>query len=79
VRKTNADYVAPDVVDDEEAASNAYADICDDAVERARTKAAKIEPGEPGECSYCGEPSPRVVIRNDQFACAPCRDKYKLG
>lgn len=78
-RKKTEDYIQPDVIDDEEAASNAYQDICDDAVNRARTKARKIEPGEPGECDYCGEESARVVMRQERPACAKCRDRYKLG
>ncbi len=34
-----------------------------------------IPPGKPGECDLCGEHSPRLI----DGACAPCRDKYKLG
>jgi hypothetical protein len=78
-RKTTADYVQPDVRDDEEMASDAYQEICDDAVNRARTKASKIEAGEAGECDYCGEESPRVVMRDNRLACARCRDRLKLG
>ena len=78
-RKTEEVYVAPDVIDDEERASNAYQDICDDSINRVRTKAAKIETGAAGECDYCGEESLRVVLREERPACPPCRDRYKLG
>lgn len=39
-----------------------------------RNNAKDIPPGEPGECFYCGEESPRLINN----ACAPCRDKRKL-
>jgi hypothetical protein len=83
-RKTTADYVPPDVVDDEEAAANAYQDICDDAVNRARTRAAKIEAGAAGFCDFCGSHFPRVVDRITRLgekvqACGRCRDENKLG
>jgi hypothetical protein len=38
-------------------------------------KAAAIEEGTEGECDLCGNYSGRLV----RGACAPCRDKYKLG
>lgn len=40
-----------------------------------RANSRDIQPGEPGECEYCGEWSGRLI----NGACAPCRDKYKLG
>ncbi len=46
----------------------------DDAVMKARKKAASMPIGEPGTCFYCEQYSPRLV--ND--ACALCRDKRKL-
>ena len=39
-----------------------------------REKAARIEPGVPGDCDLCGEWSARLI----RGACAPCRDRYKL-
>lgn len=44
-------------------------------LENMRRQAAAIPHGEPGECELCGEWSGRLV----KGACAPCRDKYKLG
>lgn len=38
-------------------------------------KAADLPVGEPGECEYCGEQSPRLV----RGACAPCRDRRGLA
>lgn len=57
-------------------------DIVDDANEIAaehlrRHLAAAIQPvpsGEPGECSECGDASPRLVAGR----CAPCRDAAAL-
>lgn len=46
--------------------------IVEEAIRRA---AAEIPVGEPGECDHCGEFTQRLV----GGACAPCRDKYKLG
>lgn len=39
-----------------------------------RNNAKDIQPGEPGECFYCGEESQRLINN----ACAPCRDRRKL-
>ena len=44
------------------------------AVNDVREKAARIEPGVPGDCDLCGEWSARLI----RGACAPCRDRYKL-
>lgn len=46
----------------------------DHSVAEIRKQAAKIDPGQPGDCDLCGEWSARLV----NGACAPCRDKYKL-
>lgn len=46
-----------------------------EAVAAARRALANMPKGEPGECELCGEASPRLV----RGACAPCRDRYKLG
>jgi hypothetical protein len=56
------------------------ADIANDYVERVREAAMRtprpqMAKGEPGECEWCGEDSPRLV----RGACARCRDKYNLG
>ena len=40
-----------------------------------RAAAKDIPTGTPGECGVCGEWSGRLI----KGACAPCRDKYKLG
>ena len=44
------------------------------AISHARAN-AEMAKGVPGECEFCGEWSGRLV----NCACAPCRDKYKLG
>lgn len=38
------------------------------------TRNHPIPKGEEGDCSYCGNWSPRIVNK----ACAPCRDRYGL-
>jgi len=46
----------------------------DREVARIAEAAAKIPPGEPGDCELCGEWSGRLV----GGVCAPCRDRHKL-
>lgn len=46
----------------------------DREVARIAEAAAKIPPGEPGDCDLCGEWSGRLV----GGVCAPCRDRHKL-
>ena len=48
--------------------------IADREVARIAEEAAKIPPGEPGDCDLCGEWSGRLV----GGVCAPCRDRHKL-
>ena len=48
--------------------------VIDDHVKEAMRKCAEIPQGNPGECSWCGEWSGRLV--ND--ACSFCRDKYRI-
>ncbi len=48
--------------------------VIDDHVKEAMRRAAEIPIGSPGECSFCGEQSARLV----NTACAPCRDRYGL-
>jgi hypothetical protein len=43
------------------------------AIEAIRAK-ADFAKGNPGECDYCGEYSPRLI----GMACAPCRTRYRL-
>lgn len=43
------------------------------AIAAARSAAGQIEPGQPGDCDFCGEWSGRLV----NGACAPCRDKWR--
>lgn len=55
------------------------ADIANDYMERVQEAAMRaprpqMAKGEPGECEWCGEDSPRLV----RGACARCRDKYGL-
>lgn len=55
------------------------ADIANDYLERVQEAAMRrprppMPKGEPGECEWCGEGSPRLV----RGACARCRDKYSL-
>lgn len=44
------------------------------SIAQARKKAA-MPAGMPGECDWCGMASMRLI----NSACAPCRDKYRLG
>ncbi len=44
------------------------------ALNQVRERAARIEPGTPGDYDLCGEWSGRLI----RGACAPCRDRYKL-
>lgn len=69
-----------DIADD---ASNIYEEHCEDSIKRIRTAAAKIDPGKKGDCGICEEPFDRTVsvfyIDSRVYACAGCRDKFKLG
>lgn len=54
-------------------------DIASEREEIARTDAIRacakdIDPGEPGECEYCGEWKSRLI----GGACARCRDELHL-
>lgn len=60
--------------DEIDAAQIREQEVTERALATARAMVAKIQKGEPGECSRCGEESPRLV----GGVCAPCRDKYKL-
>lgn len=44
------------------------------AIAAARADAARIQPGTPGDCDFCGEWTGRLV----GGACAPCRDAKGL-
>ena len=44
----------------------------DEQAAKIKAAADAIPTGEPGECSTCGEFTPRLV--NEM--CCPCRDKY---
>lgn len=46
-----------------------------EAVIASIRRKADLPAGEPGECEYCGEHSPRLV----RGACAPCRDRRGMG
>lgn len=48
--------------------------VIDDNVAEAMRKVAEIPVGSPGDCSWCGEWSGRLV----GGACGYCRDKFKL-
>lgn len=62
----------PDIID----IANDYAAIeAESSLAAVRRAAAAIPEGEPGECELCGEWSARLV----RGACAPCRDRFKLG
>lgn len=41
----------------------------------ARARAKPFEKGKPGDCDLCGEWAGRLVLG----ACAPCRDKWRIG
>jgi len=45
------------------------------AIKKASAMANKMSKGEHGECELCGVWSSRIVYG----ACAPCRDRYKMG
>jgi len=60
--------------DEADCASYFIESVIDDHVKEAMRIAAAIPIGSPGECSFCGEQSARLV----NTACAPCRDRYGL-
>lgn len=62
-------------MDDADRADCYIESVIDDHVRLAMRKAIEIPPGNPGECSFCGEWSGRLV--ND--ACSPFRDRYGLN
>ena len=64
----------PNNGDEDERASYFIESVVDDHVKEAMRRAAEIPIGSPGECSFCGEQSARLV----NTACAPCRDRYGL-
>ena len=64
----------PNNGDDADKASYFIESVIDDHVKEAMRRAAEIPIGSPGECSFCGEESARLV----NTACAPCRDRYGL-
>ena len=64
----------PNNGDEAERASYFIESVVDDHVKEAMRRAAEIPIGSPGECSFCGEQSARLV----NTACAPCRDRYGL-
>lgn len=61
-----------DILDDAEEIIEKQRQI---SIDKARSEAAKIPAGEPGECALCEEFSQRLV----EDVCAPCRDKYGLN
>ena len=64
----------PNNGDEADRASYFIESVVDDHVKEAMRRAAEIPIGSPGECSFCGEKSARLV----NTACAPCRDRYGL-
>ena len=64
----------PNNGDEADRASYFIESVVDDHVKEAMRRAAEIPIGAPGECSFCGEQSARLVNQ----ACAPCRDRYGL-
>lgn len=60
-----------DTVDE---ANNFVQDAQAKSIQAIREDAAKITPGEPGECYQCGEFYTRIV----RGACAQCRDLLGL-
>ena len=63
------------MADEIDAANDRALEDTERAVAAARMTCAMIPEGEEGECELCGEWSGRLV----DGACAPCRDKYRLG
>lgn len=64
----------PHTGDEADRATYFIESVIDDHVREAMRRAAEIPIGTPGECSFCGEQSARLV----NTACAPCRDRYGL-
>lgn len=62
------------MADDVDLTANREELILDANIQHVLKQAAKMPKGEPGECRYCGEESPRLV----GGACARCRDKRHL-
>ena len=62
------------MADDADKAEYFIESVIDDHVKEAMRKAADIPPGNPGDCTMCGEWSGRLVNET----CAPCRDRYGL-
>ncbi len=50
--------------------ANDYVEAIREAAIASR-KSAIIDPGQPGECDWCGRDTPRLV----RGLCAPCRDE----
>jgi hypothetical protein len=77
------EFAPRDVRDEEEAASDQEEEQRNDSVEQIRRRAAKIEPGESGDCELCGRYFTRVVSREYKgsrlLACGGCRDTHKIG
>jgi RNA polymerase-binding transcription factor DksA len=77
------EYAPREARAEDDAASDQEEEQRSDAVEQARRRAAKIEPGVPGYCDMCGEHFERVVARTFRYepvyACGRCRDRLKLG
>jgi len=61
-----------DIIDTANDVAEAAADR---AITAARAEAAQMPEGIAGECDFCGEWTGRLV----RGACAPCRDKRKMG
>ena len=62
----------PDILDEADAIIEKHNEI---ALKNIRHAASQMPKGTKGDCDLCGEWSVRLV----DGACAPCRDKYKLG
>lgn len=63
-----------DLGDQVDRANDKAAAMVDARAAEIRHQAQHIQPGEPGICARCDEPSPRLV----RGVCARCRDQYKL-
>ncbi len=56
------------------------ADLAQEAIEAeeaeraAKLKPYDVPPGTPGECDQCGRLSPRLLLTNAGYVCAPCRE-----
>ena len=71
------------MADEADKASETYNEHCQYSVALAQKNAAKIQTGQPGECELCDIYFARIVKVQYKdtkvYACAGCRDHFKIG